>query len=380
MLLVAHVLPAVFGLIAVLAATESPRALDLVVWATVLGWTLFLAIFGWTRSAGATRLAAWVAADALLMAGLMFVGTSARSVATYVAVDGALFAAVFVSAPVAIAQVAFVYAGVVAAVIARDQGSEIPTPIQGWQTPITVTLAGILALRFLRSALDRLATALAGRVEALAQERELLAEAAEEEVIARDVASIERDLAPALRRLETMSRDYSALAREKATHQEARWLIDCCALARSELATLQHVLEPPPSEDLEELIDSAILGASAARLADGAVSRVLEPEVERLELGPPAARALSGFVREAVTNALFHGSIPVCVLASLTPEGELRVAVCDAGAGFDPGSAAAGLGLRAMSDHAAAAGGRIDHVEAGAGREHAVVLVLDPTR
>lgn len=376
-LLVAHVLPAIFGLVAVLGADDS-RPLDRVVWVLVIAWTLALLALGWRGVPRGPSLVAWILSDALVMAGLMFIGTSARTVATFVAVDGALFAAVFVSAPVALAQVSIAYSGLIFAEMALARGWDAPTAPQGWQTPLLVTLAGILALRFLRSALDRLLVALEGRALAIAAEREALAEAAQEEALARDVSGLEDELAPALLELETMARQYDALVCQTAASEEARWLIDSATLARTELASLQNVLAQNGEEELGDLIDTAILGASAARLADHAVSRSIDPELIDLILPGPTARAIAGFVREAVTNALTHGGTPVGVRVESRVQG-LRVAVSDGGRGFPRQEVADGFGSEAMERHARDAGGRIEQTPFAPGRPHEIALVLqDP--
>jgi two-component sensor histidine kinase len=372
-LLAAHVLPAVFGLIAVIVSDS--RRLDVVVWSVVLAWTLVLLALGWRRSARAKYLIAWIFADATVMAALMFFGTSARQVVSLVAVDGALFAAVFVSAPVALAQVAVAYSGLIAAETLRAQGSDLPTAGVGWQTPVVVTLAGILALRFLRSALDRLGVALVGRHETLAVERVVLAEAAREESIARDAARLERDLAPSLARLERLSVDYAAVADGHSAHVEAQWLVDSSALARRELASLQTVLEPADDEELGDLVDTAILASSAAQPGRPAVTRQIPDELVAHVLPGTQARAVAGFVREAVNNALVHGAPPV--LVSVAREADnFRVRVSDEGMGFDGGAAVRGLGLEAIEELASSIGARIGWTIDPDGGGHVVEMSL----
>lgn len=376
-LLAAHVLPACFGLITVAAERgEAVRGLNYALWAIVVAWTLFLLVFGWRRTAGGVGLTAWVAADALLMAALMFVGTPARTVVSYVAVDGALFAAVFLSTPIALAQVALVYGALGAAALARADGATLPSPIVGWQTPLVVTLAGILALRFLRSALDRLDEALLAQEQALARAREAAAEAAANESLIQSASLLEGQVIVPVGELGELAREYVRLAPSGEARREADWVLSCTGRAQAELDGLERVLTERHDEPVAELVRVAVRSArETLAVAENVACAVKAGEEVRLP--EREGRAVAGFVREAVVNALVHGRPPVRVKVTRDPE-EIRISVDDAGEGYEESSVGPGIGTEAMRTHAHAVGGRIERRREAAG--HSVALVLPGPR
>ena len=377
-LLVAHVLPASFGLLAVTALVHDghPRPIDVAVWAGVVGWTLFLLIGGWQRTAGRAYLARWVLADATVMAVLQFIGTPARGVVSYASIDGALFAAVFISTTVALTQITIVESGLAAAAVARHLGMHTPSPLIGWMLPLAVPLAGVFVLRFLRQTLDALSVAMSGREQAVARERELLAEAAAQEAVVREVGVIEETLGSLVSRLgQLVTRYGKAVARASGASAEAGWLAACLSEATSSLTSLREVLAEVDVQPLEEAIDTGILGASAIRVLAGNIERRVEPVAGDLIISADTARAVSGFVREAVTNSLTHGASPVVVEATCDEHGRVRVGVQDHGAGFVPAHARGGLGLAALEQYAIEAQAELRHTHPSGGG-HAVELWL----
>jgi signal transduction histidine kinase len=373
-LLVAHAAPALFGIVAV-TVVEDARALDVAVWVLVAAWSFFLLIGGWKRAETGAGLTRWVLADALVMALLLFIGTPARQVVNYVAIDGALFSAVFVSTRVALLQMAVAYSGLALAAIVRSAGSEIPSPPAGWLLPVLVPLGGILALRFLRRALDSLYAAGVAREQAIRDSARVRAEAAREEALVRSLAPLDETMGPALRSLATLAREYSAETEDSSAHSEARWLLSCVELAADDLAKLRTVVEEVDLQDVEEALDTGVLGATAVRvLSLDQIHRRVDPSAAAVLLGLESARAVTGFVREAVTNAVVHGRPPIRVRASYD-SGFLHVSVSDHGAGFDPQSVERGLGLDAIERLASATDATIDH-ESSRGGGHTITLRL----
>ncbi len=93
---------------------------------------------------------------------------------------------------------------------------------------------------------------------------------------------------------------------------------------------------------------------------------------ERLRLG------VYRFVEEALANAVRHSGAPAArITLGMDGRGSLRVAVVDAGCGFDPGSVREGIGLPTMRDHVERLGGSIRVVSApGSGTTAEAVVPL----
>lgn len=376
-LLVAHAGPALFGLVAVLAGfgRGETRMIDVLAWCVVLAWSVFVLVAGWGRAATGAKLAPWILADGLVMAGLMFVGTPARQVVHYVAIDGALFAAAFVSTRLGIVQLGMVFSGLLAAAVARHHGSSIPSPLVGWLLPLLVPLAGIIAFGYLRNGLGRLRIAMSERELLMDQSRLIMAESAAQDATLRGLDAIDRVVAPAMEQLTEAADRYARSARSMpAARDEIGWLAACLERANRDLVDLRAVVGQVEVKNLAEAIDTGILGASAVHVFALEVHwRVVGDD--RADLPSEIATAVVGFVREAVTNAVVHGSPPIEVIGERVSVGRLSVHVMDAGRGPQSGNVTGeGLGREAMSGYASDVGARLEHSVGIAGYQLSFVL------
>lgn len=380
-LLVAHLLPSALGLLAVilLGGNAPIRRLDVAVWTLATAWAAFLLVAGWRRGTAGRRLAAWVLADAVVMAALQFVGTSARNAVTYASIDGALFATIFVSTAWGLVQITVAYSGLAAAGIARASGSTLSSPLIGWRSPLAVTVISVLTFQFVRVALESLREAAEGH-EALTIRRRIVAgQAAAQEARIQGLAAIERELMPSVNRLVDLTTRYAPPGGAGQASHEARWLRECVGEVQSDFSRLRDISEPAEFESLEELIDTGILGSSAARLLDVPVTRNIAPDAEAVTLGGAAAACVIGFVREATSNAAIHGAPPVAIAATLRADGVLTLRVSDGGGGFDPAKIERGLGLDALDRLAIGVGGEVTHAQPSDDR-HEVTLSLPVSR
>ncbi|MFB9206992.1 sensor histidine kinase [Nonomuraea spiralis] len=132
-----------------------------------------------------------------------------------------------------------------------------------------------------------------------------------------------------------------------------------------------------PAEDvvaaLEEVVRQAV--GSGLRVEFNAGRLRSAPERE----GMPAevVEALSGILREALTNVRKHAGVGHAVVRAECRSGTLALSVLDHGSGFDPDAPTTGLGIaRSIRDGARAVGGSAD-VEAAPG-EGTLVSVRIP--
>lgn len=376
-LLIAHSIPAVFGLVAVVVAVEDGRrSVDVVAWAVVVLWCGTLLLIGWNRIGSGLRLGRWIVADSVVMAGLMFVGTSVRTVVHYVAIDGALYAAAFVSTRLGLVQLAIVFSGLGMSALALAMGSEVPTPLVGWVLPLVLPTLGVVAFGFLRSGLNHMRLIIGERDRALAERRRIVEEVAARGAILSGISAINETIGPAMSEIEVLVETYASLTDDlPAARPEVRWLRLCMERATADLGGLRETLTGVrEGETLAEAVDTGLLGASVVHVLALDVDRdIHDPEARHLDNATSAA--IAGFVREGVSNAVVHGTPPVGVTARWCDPHVFEVSVTDSGHG--PRSwqitNSEGLGMAALRAYGSAVSGRVEHRRIPDG--YAVVLI-----
>lgn len=380
-LLVAHVLPAIFGLVAVTLLTRDSdvRTIDIAVWCVVVIWDLFLLGIGWRRIGGNVRLAPWVIADALVLSTLVFIGTPARTVVVYAAVEGALFAAVFVSAKVALGQVAIVYGALAAAGIARAMGSDLPSPNTGWLLPLIVTLVGVMALYFLGIALGDLEDTSAGIERAIKERGQALNHAHREDLEARSIGEI---TAKSERRIgdlaDQIDRYREAIRGRPGEESNARALeVISKELHQALDARLATAIQAQHAHDLSGAVQRGIQQAVGARVLGIDVRFVADPDLDGAQLAPEQGAVVRDIVREATNNAAVHGQGPITVSATMRDERTV-IDIHDCGEGYDPAEVPPSIGTFTMHENAISIGADLSHdIEEGG---HRVRLTLPPAR
>jgi signal transduction histidine kinase len=139
-----------------------------------------------------------------------------------------------------------------------------------------------------------------------------------------------------------------------------------------ELRSLAHGLYPTVLRErgLVDALRAAARGAAVpVRVVDGGVERS----------APSIEEAVYFCVLEAIQNTAKHGGRGVRATVRLEREGrELRFAVTDDGAGFDPVLRGDGIGLVSMRDRIGAAGGTLDVVSRPGEGTAVVGVVPDP--
>ncbi len=361
-LLTAHLIPAILGLAAVLLlGRDGPiRTIDVVAWTAVVVWVTFLLAAGWRRAATLTNLGAWVLADAVVMAGLQFIGTSARNAVSVSSIDGALFATVFVSTRLGFLQIAVCYSGLAVAAIARGLGSDIPSPPIGWRTPLAMSVIAVFVFQFVRSSLDSLRDATEGHERLTKRSHEIASQAAAQEARLQGLTAIEEHVAPQVARLGELAQAYTREAQDEDTLGEARWIADSVQTIRTDLERLRDLTDDADRQPLEEALDTGILRATAAQILDTPIQRSVTNEVAEVEISAALGRAIVAVTREAVTNAATHGTPPITVDATINHDRTLEIRVTDRGPGYDPTNITEGQGLESLHRAAARVGGQIE--------------------
>ncbi|NUR93078.1 MAG: hypothetical protein HOY71_54160, partial [Nonomuraea sp.] len=124
---------------------------------------------------------------------------------------------------------------------------------------------------------------------------------------------------------------------------------------------------------LEEVVRQAVGGGLRVEFNAGR----LRSAPERSGLPAEVVEALSGILREALTNVRKHAGVRHAVVRAECRAGTVALSVLDHGQGFDPDAPTAGLGIaRSIRESARAVGGRAD-VEAAPG-EGTLVSVRIP--
>lgn len=380
-LLVAHILPAIFGLVAVTLLTRDSdvRAIDIAVWFVVVIWDFFLLTAGWSRI-GNIRLAPWVIADALVLSTLVFIGTPARTVVVYAAVEGALFAAVFVSAKIALIQVAIVYGALAAAGIARAMGSDLPSPNTGWLLPLIVTLVGVMALYFLGIALRDLDQTSVKTEAALRERGQLLAQAHREDLEAQSISDLAVSAEERIVELARLTADYRDAIREVPGIDDQRLSLDAI-IDEMNLAFDERVataIEVQRADDLIGMVRRGVADAASARLLRIEVRVEHEEAIVGRQLAPDQSVVVRDIVREATNNAAIHGLGPVTVTVAEADAGYATVDIHDCGDGYDPEQVTPSIGALSTLESAVSIGARLSHHVENPG--HRVRLVLPPAR
>ncbi len=146
--------------------------------------------------------------------------------------------------------------------------------------------------------------------------------------------------------------------------------------AERESRQLLAVLVEPSSEGFRALLTSALRDVADREQID--VDIVGESD---LEVSAPRAEALLRIACEAVTNAARHGGVSSVRVTFDRQGDQVRLAVKDAGVGFDPGEVTGaatdghGFGLRSMRGRAAAVGGQVTiSSRRGAGTEVVAIV------
>ncbi len=376
-LLIAHSVPALFGLIAVVVAVEEgQRTLDIVAWSVVVLWCGTLLLIGWGHVGSGVRLGRWIIADAVVMAGLMFVGTSVRTVVHYVAIDGALYAAAFVSTRLGLTHLAIVFGGLGLGAVTLAAGSELPTPLVGWVLPLVLPTLGVIAFGFLRSGLNHMRMIIRERDRALEERRRLTEDVAARGAILSGLGAINETVGPAMSEIDLLVETYASLSEGVPdADAEVDWLRLCMERATADLDGLRETLtDAVEGETLAEAIDTGVLGASVVHILALDVDRNVDDPLAR-RLDGPVSAAIAGFVREGVSNAVTHGSPPVGVVARWRDPGTFEVAVTDCGDGPKPWhiTGSYGLGMSTLRDYGSAVDGRVEHRRRAPG--YAVVLI-----
>lgn len=375
-LLVAHAGPAVFGLGAV-AASGSSRGIDLTAWGATVAWSLFLLVAGWNRAGSGLRMTAWVVADAVLMAALAFIGTPARQVASYITIDGALYAAAFISTRLGLAVLAIVFSGTAAAGIALHANSKIPTPLQGWVLPAVLPFLGVIAFGFLRLGLDKMEAMILERDALLEQQQKLAADTAKREAVLGGVQMIDGVVGPAMEELSGLVERYASLAaRTPAAKAELTWLEACRDRAVEDLAGLRELMTGGSGETLADAVDTGVLGTSLVQLHGLTVRCDVMDEVGT-PMTDSISSAVTGFVREALSNAVNHAPPPYRIAATRHGDGFLSVLVADGGGGpvTRPIPGGQGLGMAALEGYAISVDGFVRRTRLNDG--FAIALVVE---
>lgn len=378
-LLAGHALPGLFGFVAMLLlwSDGGVRPVDLGMWALVAVWTQFLLIGGWSRVGDTGELTRWIYADAVIMAALQFVGTPAREITNYVSIDGALFAAMFISVQVSLTQIAVVYGAFAAGLALDDLGIKIASPSIGWITPVLITLIGVGALRYLGLALTRLQATADAYDRTVERQRVLRAQEAASRALAQTCAALD-DLARApIADLARLAQEYSAATRrDPLPAQEASaWLIRAADTAMSDLVDLQASLWSINTDrDLYSTLDEAISECSVLHLKGILVERDYALHAAAPALPPELTRCVRGVVREALANAAIHGAPPISVGVRILARDCAQVVVTDSGPGFAPDAIARGQGLTAIERAAAQSNLRVAFVR-GTGQQHVTLDV-----
>lgn len=364
-LLIAHLAPAVFGLCAVLLASEKGhRLIDDITWSIVVMWCAFLLIAGWRRVGAGVNLERWIVLDSLIMAGLMFVGTSVRTVVHYVAIDGALHAAAFLSTRLGLIQLAIVFSGLLLGVIARALGSTIPTPLVGWVLPLVLPVLGVVAFGFLRRGLHHMRSTIRERDRALDERRRVAEEAAAHEATLSGIGAINESIGPTISEVGVLVETYASLTEDVPTAEaEVAWLRACIARATTDLHDLrQTLINNDDDENLAEAVETGLLGASVAHILALDIDCDVE-EATDVRITGRASAAVAGFVREGVSNAVTHGVPPYRVIARRSRDDTFEVVVSERGRGpsHHQRAGSPGLGMASLAEYAAIVRGHIEH-------------------
>lgn len=369
--------PAVFGLCAVLITAErGHRVIDDITWAAVVAWCAFLLAVGWKRVGTGVHLGRWIIFDAFVMAGLMFIGTSVRTVVHYVAIDGALYAAAFISTRLGLLQLAIVFSGLAAGALVRARGSDLPTPLVGWVLPLVLPILGVVAFGFLRRGLQHMRSIIRERDRALDERRRVTEEAAAHEATLSGIGAINETIGPAITEIDILVETYASMTEGTPTATaEVMWLRTCMARATGDLHDLRETLIAQDDGDtLTEAIETGLLGASVVHVLALDIDCRID-DIGTLRLTGRAAAAVAGFVREGVSNAVTHGRPPVRISASHSENGLFEVAIADGGSGptSQQKAASPGLGMATLSEYAAVVHGHIEHSRRDDG--YSVILV-----
>ncbi|HTT89954.1 MAG TPA: histidine kinase [Acidimicrobiales bacterium] len=102
----------------------------------------------------------------------------------------------------------------------------------------------------------------------------------------------------------------------------------------------------------------------------------VDAELDDVAVPEPVEHALLRITQEACTNAVRHGNARRLAVSMTRRNGNVELAVCDSGTGFDPAVARPGSGLRHIRDRVDELGGTVD-IESAPGRG-AVVTVRVP--
>jgi signal transduction histidine kinase len=131
------------------------------------------------------------------------------------------------------------------------------------------------------------------------------------------------------------------------------------SLAGQAHAELRAVIDglAPPDLAAGELAGSLRSYAVLAGRTYGAEVRFYAEQLP--ELGPRRETAVYRVAQEALHNALRHSGAPVVCVSLRARRRRVVLEVTDAGRGFAPGAAPAGLGLASMRERAASAGGTL---------------------
>lgn len=162
-------------------------------------------------------------------------------------------------------------------------------------------------------------------------------------------------------------------------HHGLRERVERAQLATGELGTdlhqLSHALH---SSKLKYLGLPAALRELCTRMADKhALAIQLECEEQKVSLPEEEALALFRVAQEALNNVVRHSrATSVRVVLTATPN-DMRLTICDDGAGFDSGAKTGGIGLIGMRERMRAVSGDFQIISAaGAGTEiHATVIL-----
>jgi anti-sigma regulatory factor (Ser/Thr protein kinase) len=350
---------------------------DVAVFALYLAWAVATGAFGRRLYGVVERRPGWLWVDQALCVGLVVVGGGARVIALYACALPVIIATVFVSPRRALALatadavvVSLVLGG--AALAGVRAGTE-PVHTTEWPLGLVGLYIGIGLFGYVR----RLFTALGQTgIAYQARSEEVAAAVADEARTQTRVAA----LADVAGRIGGVIPDLQARLGDLRGRRplDPAWQEECDQLDR----LVRHA-----GTSLDELSGYAPGGPAAAQTIAAALAaavgraRLLGAEADvsvaagcELPLAATIAAALGRFAEEAVWNAHKHGGSPITVSARVDG-GEVAVTIRDSGAGFDPGSDTARLGLESLRRDAAVLGGRL-HIDAAPGRPVTVRLAF----
>jgi hypothetical protein len=350
---------------------------DVAIFALYLGWTVVTGGLGQRLFSAVERQPRWLWIEQALCVCLVSVGGGARVIALYACALPIIIATVFVSPRrgLALATADAVVVGLVlggTTLVGVRAGTE-----QVHTTEWPLGLVGLYIAVGLFAYVRRLFVALEGTGIAYQARSEEIAAAVSAEARTQTRTAALADVAARIGDVIPDIQGHLGDLRDRRPRDPA-WQAECDGLERlvqyagtslDELSTYAPLAAGPGT--IEEAIHAAVGRVRLLGAGDGVAVSATGCDVP---IAGAAAAALGRFTEEAAWNAHKHGRAPIAVTATVAA-GEASVTICDSGAGFDPGSDTARLGLASLRRDAALLGGHLD-LDAAAGRPVSIRLTF----